>query len=63
MASLQIPLEVAGKADEEERQVICWEWKGTARDEGSEAAAWFSELLGKPSRLVRFLGASYITYH
>lgn len=36
---------------------MCWEWKGLARDEGEAAAAWFTKVLGKPSRLVRFVGA------
>ena len=38
--------------------MICWEWKGVARNEGAEAGAWFSKYLGKPSQLVRFLGAA-----
>jgi uncharacterized protein YcbX len=33
-----------------------WEWVGVAGDEGDAAAAWFSELLGKRVRLVRWLG-------
>ena len=41
--------------------MICWEWKGVARDEGAEAGAWFSEYLGKPSQLVRFLGAAPVS--
>lgn len=31
-----------------------WEWSGSAFDEGEEAAKWFSDYLGKQSRLVRF---------
>lgn len=34
--------------------VSVWEWSGSALDEGDEAAKWFSDFLGKPSRLVRF---------
>lgn len=34
--------------------VSVWEWSGSAFDEGEEAAKWFSDFLGKPSRLVRF---------
>ncbi|XP_031501425.1 uncharacterized protein LOC116265044 [Nymphaea colorata] len=34
--------------------VSVWEWSGSAYDEGDEATNWFSEYLGKPSRLVRF---------
>ena len=43
----------------EERRVICWEWKGNARDEGEAAAQWVSDILGEPSRLVRFIGKTY----
>ncbi|KAL3616643.1 hypothetical protein CASFOL_039037 [Castilleja foliolosa] len=34
--------------------VSIWDWIGSAFDEGEEAATWFSNYLGKPSRLVRF---------
>lgn len=34
--------------------VSVWEWSGSALDEGDEASTWFSNYLGKPSRLVRF---------
>ncbi|OAY71176.1 Mitochondrial amidoxime reducing component 2 [Ananas comosus] len=34
--------------------VSVWEWSGSAFDEGDEASEWFSNYLGKPSRLVRF---------
>ncbi len=55
---VQVPLVPHSNGSEpEERQVVCWEWKGIARDEGAEANAWFTEYLGKPSQLVRFLGA------
>lgn len=33
-----------------------WEWKGQAHDEGDSAAAWLSDFLGRPVRLVRYLG-------
>jgi uncharacterized protein YcbX len=52
----QVPLKPAHQSAMEKRQVICWEWKGIARDEGEEAAAWLTAFLGKPSRLVRFIG-------
>lgn len=52
---LQIPL-ASPNNHLEERRVTCWEWKGNARDEGEAAAQWVSELLGEPSRLVRFIG-------
>ncbi|GAQ87885.1 hypothetical protein KFL_003850060 [Klebsormidium nitens] len=31
-----------------------WEWAGQALDEGDDAAAWFSDYLDRPCRLVRF---------
>ncbi|XP_024974413.1 mitochondrial amidoxime reducing component 2-like isoform X2 [Cynara cardunculus var. scolymus] len=34
--------------------VSVWEWSGSALDEGDEASKWFTNYLGKPSRLVRF---------
>ncbi|KAD3338011.1 hypothetical protein E3N88_33532 [Mikania micrantha] len=34
--------------------VLVWEWSGSALDEGDEASKWFTNYLGKPSRLVRF---------
>ncbi|GMI81174.1 hypothetical protein like AT1G30910 [Hibiscus trionum] len=33
-------------------------WSGSALDEGDEAAKWFTDFLGKPSRMVRFNAAS-----
>ncbi|GMN26945.1 hypothetical protein TIFTF001_044060, partial [Ficus carica] len=45
--SLSAPREVANG-------VSVWEWSGSALDEGDEASKWFSNYLGKPSRLVRF---------
>lgn len=34
--------------------VSVWEWSGSALDEGDAPSKWFSDYLGKPSRLVRF---------
>lgn len=34
--------------------VSIWEWCGSALDEGAEASNWFTNYLGKPSRLVRY---------
>ena len=34
-----------------------WEWTGAGLDEGEDAAQWFSQLLGFPVRLVRYLGS------
>ena len=45
--SLSTPREVANG-------VSVWEWSGAALDEGDEASKWFSNYLGKTSRLVRF---------
>ncbi|KAE8713956.1 malate dehydrogenase [Hibiscus syriacus] len=33
-------------------------WSGSALDEGDEASKWFTDFLGKPSRMVRFNAAS-----
>ncbi|KAI9198852.1 hypothetical protein LWI28_023083 [Acer negundo] len=38
--------------------VSVWEWSGSALDEGAEAANWFTNYIGKTSRLVRFDAAS-----
>lgn len=38
--------------------ISVWEWSGSAWDEGDEASEWFSNYLGKPSRLVRFNASS-----
>ncbi|KAE9591077.1 putative molybdenum cofactor sulfurtransferase [Lupinus albus] len=40
--------------------ISVWEWSGSAWDEGAEASQWFSDYLGKPSRLVRFNTASEV---
>ncbi|KAL8262368.1 hypothetical protein R6Q59_026417 [Mikania micrantha] len=34
--------------------VSLWGWTGSALDEGDEAAKWFTDFIGEPSRLVRF---------
>lgn len=49
----QAPLEVAVPADDEDLRGVTI-WRDTLRvpDAGDEAAAWLSELLGKPVRLV-----------
>ncbi|XP_062012244.1 uncharacterized protein LOC133728826 isoform X1 [Rosa rugosa] len=49
--SLSTPQEIADG-------VSVWEWSGAALDEGADASKWFSDYLGKPSRLVRFNAAS-----
>jgi hypothetical protein len=40
-----------------QRPAKVWEWSGQAADEGDEAAAWLTSFLGKPVRLVRYLGS------
>jgi hypothetical protein len=40
------------------RRVTVWEWTGPAADEGDAAAAWLTSFLGRPARLVRYLGTS-----
>ncbi|KAL3520307.1 hypothetical protein ACH5RR_018456 [Cinchona calisaya] len=57
MCLLKVPLcKPAATAD----SVSVWEWSGSAFDEGDEASKWFSDYLGKPSRLVRFNEVSEI---
>ena len=51
MSLLKIPLTTPSWVAE---GVSMWEWSGSAFDEGEEAAKWFSDYLGKQSRLVRF---------
>lgn len=51
MTELKVPLRKVGlKTD----GVSCWEWSGSGIDEGNDASKWFTDYLGKPSRLVRF---------
>ncbi|KAI8473433.1 MAG: hypothetical protein J3K34DRAFT_518926 [Monoraphidium minutum] len=38
------------------REAKVWAWSGVAADEGDAAAAWLSSFLGRPVRLVRYLG-------
>ncbi|XP_042023835.1 mitochondrial amidoxime reducing component 2-like [Salvia splendens] len=55
MSTLKIPMvQPSAVAD----GVSVWAWSGSALDEGEEAAKWFSQYLGKTSRLVRFDEAS-----
>lgn len=42
--------------------ISVWEWSGSAYDEGNEATRWFSEYLGKPSRLVRFNTGKFVSF-
>ncbi|KAL8095873.1 hypothetical protein AgCh_037018 [Apium graveolens] len=53
MAELDISLRKPnGTAD----GVSVWKWSGSALDEGADTSKWFSDYLGKASRLVRFNG-------
>lgn len=49
-AELSLPLDLTGP----EVEVTIWRSKAAAFDAGDEAAAWLTEHLGKPVRLVRF---------
>ncbi|CAN6205049.1 unnamed protein product [Urochloa humidicola] len=55
MDPLKIPLAAERTTIDD---VSVWEWSGSAYDEGTEAAEWFSTYFEKPSRLVRFKEAS-----
>jgi uncharacterized protein YcbX len=48
------PLEVESSGHGDTRKVVVWQDTCDAIDEGAEAAAWLSEYLKTPSRLVRF---------
>ncbi|HEX9206766.1 MAG TPA: MOSC N-terminal beta barrel domain-containing protein [Steroidobacteraceae bacterium] len=49
-----VPLTVPLDADGERRVVTVWREQCRAIDAGASAATWFSDFLGRPSRLVRF---------
>ncbi|KAM0028097.1 putative molybdenum cofactor sulfurtransferase [Helianthus debilis subsp. tardiflorus] len=51
MAELKVSLTKPGLRSD---GVSIWDWSGSALDEGDKAAKWFTDFLGKPSRLVRF---------
>ncbi|GAA0156418.1 hypothetical protein LIER_13926 [Lithospermum erythrorhizon] len=57
MGELKVPLKEPSQITD---GVSVWEWSGAALDEGDEATAWFSNYLGKPSRLIRFNEASEV---
>ena len=59
MSPLKIPLTKPSSVAE---GVSMCEWSGSVFDEGEEAAKWFSDYLGKQSRLVRFNKGFYSTY-
>lgn len=51
MNPLKVPLRQPSQTAD---NVSVWEWAGSAFDEGDDASIWFSNFLGKESRLVRF---------
>ncbi|KAL9997486.1 putative molybdenum cofactor sulfurtransferase [Helianthus debilis subsp. tardiflorus] len=51
MADLKVSLTKPGLRSD---GVSIWDWSGSALDEGDKATKWFTDFLGKPSRLVRF---------
>ncbi|XP_042478848.1 mitochondrial amidoxime reducing component 2 isoform X2 [Macadamia integrifolia] len=55
MSELKVSMKSTGKVID---GVSMWEWSGSALDEGAEASEWFSNYLGKTSRLVRFIEGS-----
>jgi len=55
LGALRVPLD--SQRPLRRRLVQVWDWVGEAGDEGDEAAAWFSKIVGRPVRLVRWLGA------
>eukprot|EP00775_Hariotina_reticulata_P009814 gene9814-9972_t len=62
MPQLQVPLaDPSGAVQPEQlKTVTVWEWTGTAVDEGEAAAAWFSQFLETPCRLVRHVGGGSV---
>jgi uncharacterized protein len=50
MPDLHLPIDGAGSG---RREVVVWQDRVTALDEGDDAARWFSEALGVQARLVR----------
>jgi hypothetical protein len=61
-AWLQVPLVPRPVADAELKECTCWDWKGLAQDEGEDAAAWLTDFLGKPARLVRYIGQPLLIF-
>ncbi|KAL3632327.1 hypothetical protein CASFOL_025311 [Castilleja foliolosa] len=60
MDVLNVPLIISNKSADKVEGVSVWEWSGSAVDQGPAAAQWFSNYLGKPTRLVRFNEASEV---
>lgn len=53
MEPLQVPLTCVTPESKVENASV-WDWKGSALDEGPDAAEWLTRYLGKACRLVRF---------
>ena len=57
IASAQVPLVRDRKAPRGRVvQATVWEWHGAAEDQGDEAASWLTAYLGRPARLLRYIG-------
>jgi hypothetical protein len=56
MPTLHIPL---ATGNGKKREVVVWKSVSTAVDEGDEVAAWFSQILGTPSRLFKMADDFY----
>lgn len=54
MGELKVPLLLSSSSVSSCDGISCWEWSGSALDEGDDASNWLSTFLGKPCRLVRF---------
>lgn len=52
----QVPLDAGLLESAETREVSCWDWKGSALDQGDEAAKWLTDFIGRCVRLVRYAG-------
>lgn len=58
MPPLTVPLHPPAQLDPDAiTTCTVWEWKGPAFDVGKEASEWLTTFLGRPARLVRYLGA------
>jgi uncharacterized protein YcbX len=54
MAPLALPLQRQATTASAAREVVVWDDRCAAQDQGDAAAAWFTRFLGRPLRLVRF---------
>eukprot|EP00884_Botryococcus_braunii_P008328 jgi/Botrbrau1/17497/Bobra.0054s0077.2 len=56
MQPLQVPLHWPPGKIPEMLEIEVWDWRGPARNEGKAAEAWLSSYLGRPCRLLRYMG-------